>query len=245
MPSKVLILTGLAACGVMATTSAHAFDRGCRGAAVECYEKVRRPDVYATVTRQVVVRPAIQQIVHTPPVVVMRPTRVEVAPARVHTEHVPAVVGTVVQKQLVKPATVSHVATPPTFRTVHETVVVAPAHQRWEHRRGLLGRETMCKVEVAAQTRTVARQVMVDPGRKVPVVTPAVYRDVVTPVVIRPATVRHVVQPAQHQWVNQPMVVRPATAHVVTHPAVVATQHQQVLVRHGGTGWQRTGRLHF
>ena len=51
--------------------AALAFDRGC-GRAVECYDRVRVPDTYATVERPVIVRPGFREVVQMPPVVSVR-----------------------------------------------------------------------------------------------------------------------------------------------------------------------------
>ena len=54
---------------VALTPATPSFAFGCgRGHAVECYEKVRKPDVYEMVTRPVVVRPALTGIYHRPAV---------------------------------------------------------------------------------------------------------------------------------------------------------------------------------
>jgi hypothetical protein len=94
-------------------------------------------------------------------------------------------------------------------------------------------------VHVPAVTRTVARQVVVRPGGRTPVVHPAVYRDVPRPVVLREASVRSVVIPAEQRLVERTVVVRPAAQHVIEHPPVLSTKRDRVLARHGGYAWQR------
>ncbi len=64
----------LAAGVMLMATAASAGGYGC--ASAECYEKVRRPDVYATVERPVVVRPGYAEVVHVPPAVLDRVRRV-------------------------------------------------------------------------------------------------------------------------------------------------------------------------
>ena len=67
-----------------------AWGDGCGGHAVECYDKVRLPDVYATQARPVVVHPGYSEVVETPPVVVNQPEKVLVSPGRWHEEHTSA-----------------------------------------------------------------------------------------------------------------------------------------------------------
>jgi hypothetical protein len=239
------LVSALSVAAVLSATTGTAHASGCGARATECYQKVRTPDVYATVERQVVVRPGYHETVQTPAVIGVKHRTVEVQAGRWHAEHIPAQHATVMTRQMVRPATAHFVQTAPVYATQHQTVVVQPAGVRWEHRRGLFGRETMCKVETPAVTQTVARQVMVSPGYKVPVVSPAVYQDVPRTVVVSPSRTRHVYQAPVHQTVAQTYVARPAMTHVVAHPAVVATERHNVLVRHGQEQWQATGSRHW
>ena len=97
--------------------AALAFDRGC-GRAVECYDRVRVPDTYATVERPVIVRPGFREVVQMPPVVSVRHERVVVAPARVHTVREPALYATAIQRVEVAPAQVHYAVAPPVIRTI-------------------------------------------------------------------------------------------------------------------------------
>lgn len=221
--------------------AALAFDHGCGGRAVECYEKVQLPDRYATVERPELVRPAYSEVVSTPPVIQRQSAVVEVVPAYAHTVTTPAVYGNVVQRVQVAPARVDYALSPAVVRTVQEQVVVKAGGTRWERSRGLFGRERLCKVATPAVVRTVTREVVVAPPRKTPIITPAVYQNVVRPVLVRPATARHVYVPAVRQLVTRDVVVAPAVHRVVRHPAVVGVERREVLVERGRTGWQRTG----
>ena len=207
----------------------------------ECYEKVRRPDVYETVERKVLIAPPRRDVRYEPAVIENRPYRVEVAPQRVRAEHIPAVYSTVTRRQLVEPARVDYRHEPAVTRRMHETVVTHPGGVRWERTVGHHGQEKMCKVHVRAQTATVVRDVVVSPARRVPVMTPAVYRDVAVPVLVSPARVHHVVEPARYAVEHRPVVLKPAHTYVVEHPAVVGVETKKVLVHSGGHEWQRTG----
>jgi len=129
----------------LATPAAACYGRG------ECFDRVRLPDVYRTVERDVVVRRGYREIVETPPVVVVKPERVMIAPGRVTYE-----------------------MTPPVTRTVFQEIVVRPAGYRWETTYGPYG-ERRCKVPVPAEVKVVPREVVVAPGRRMRVVTPPVY----------------------------------------------------------------------
>lgn len=134
----------------------------CRGGG-ECYDKVRLPNVYRTVERDVVVQPGYRRVVETEPVVVVRPERVMIAPGRV-----------------------SYEMTPPVTRTVMQEIVVRPAGYRWESTYGPYG-ERRCKVPVPAEVKLVPREVLVRPGRRVRVVSPPVYGVRQRAIEVRPA----------------------------------------------------------
>ncbi len=221
-----------------------AFDHGCGGwhsgggRAIACYEKVKQPDVYATVQRPVVMRPAFTQVVTSPPIIENRAEKVLVRPGSYHAIEQPAEYATRTERVLVQPAHTTYVDEPPVVRTVRESVVVQPASVHWEHSRGFLGRgERMCQVAVPAVTRDVERQVVVSPGRRVAQVEPAVYENVSRQVLVRPASVQKVYEPPVYSWANRQIVVRPAYSHVIQHPPVTGYEHRQVLVREGGYGW--------
>lgn len=211
----------------------------CEGRAVECYEKVKTPDVYTDVARPVVVRPGWREVVETPPVIARRTDRVVVTPGQWHAQHSPAVYGTYRKRVLVQPAHVRYHVTPSTRHVVHDTVVVRRGGYKWQHQRGPFGKEKLCKIKVSPVVKTVAREV-VRPGARVPYAVPAVYRHVERSVVLQPARTKHFYQPPVYDLVERPVVVRPAMQHVVQHPPVTKVVHDRVLVRKGGYSWRRT-----
>ncbi len=160
--------------------ASQSFAGGCGGGhAVECYEKVRQPDVYTHVTRPVIIRPALTGIYTRPAVMGARSEKVVLQPGHWQTVRTPAVYADKVERVMVAPAQTTYVDAPAVTRTVRESVVVQPASVRWEHRRGFLGHgERMCKVVVPPVVRHVEREVVVQPARRVAHVTPAVYEHV-------------------------------------------------------------------
>ena len=209
--------------------------------AVECYDKVSRPDEYQTVARSVVVAPARSEIVRSAAVVETRLDKVQTQPARVTAHHVPAQWGHVERTVVVRPASVSYRTVPAEYHTALEHVVVQAESWRWEKQLDRHGRETLCKVHVPAVTRTIERRHLVSPARQIAHTTPTEYGTVSERVLVAPARVAHSVQPATYAMVERQVVVRPAHEHVVHHPAVMGVAHQQVLVRRGGHDWQPAG----
>jgi hypothetical protein len=228
---SIALALGLAAvlgAGAPALAGGH----GCRGEEVHCYKKVRLPDVYQNVERPVMLRPATKRVVHVPPVVGTRLEREVVAPGRAHAVHVPPVYSTIVRRELVQPGTVGYRVTPPVVETVH------PGRTRWVTYRDRYGQTIRCPKKSPPVTRTIARDVVVDPGQRVPVFTPPIYADVPRTVLVRPAGVRHVYQPPVTRFVERPVVLRPAQRHVVVEPPVYGVARHAVKVRSGGYAWR-------
>ncbi len=224
----------------LVTGSAYAFDRDCDGKAVACYEKVRTPEVYATVARKIVVQPATREVVETPAVYGRRTDRVVVESAHVERVREPAVYGRRYKRVLVRPASVSYEHVPAVVKTVRERVLVSDGGYRWERSRSLLGRERICKVRNNPVYRTVTREVVARPSERVRHVRPALYRYERTQVLLREARTRHVYTPQITAIVNRKVLLKPAERRVVNHPKVVGTRYERVLVRDGGYVWRAT-----
>ncbi len=239
MTAGRLVGAGIALAAIFgASAPVLAGGHGCRAQTAGCQVKVRLPDVYQTVERLVVVRPATRRVVHVPPVIGTRLESEMVSPGRAHAVHVPPVYGTIVRRELVQPGTITYRSTPPVVETVHETFVVRPGKTRWVTHRDRHGQTIRCPKTSAPVTRTIARQVVVDPGWRVPVVTPPIYADVPRTVLVRPAGVRHVYQPAVTRFVDRPVLLRPAQRHVVVEPPVYGVERHAVKVQSGGYAWR-------
>lgn len=232
----VAVLIAAGAAGVASPAAAYG---GCAGKVVECYEKVRNPDVYKTVAHPVVVKPGWKEVVETPAVVERRTDRVVATPGHWLAKHEPAVYGSYTERVLVSPAHVRFAVTPPTRRVIHSTVVVRPGRTHWVHKRGQYGQPVKCKVKSPPVRRTVARTI-VEPGVRIARHMPAVYQTVERPMLVQPARTRHFYQPPVYGFVDRQVVVQPASRHVIAHPPVMGVAHRDVLVHRGGYGWRRT-----
>ncbi|MER9577020.1 hypothetical protein NKJ09_22360 [Mesorhizobium sp. M0189] len=170
-----LALTGIAVLGMASETAAS-------GRAVECYEKVNRPAVYDTVYEDVLVSPAGQQVEYEAPIYGTRERVVQIAPARVSYEIVPAIT-----------------------RTIYRSVKVDDGGYSW----GIIhGRKVLCKVRHKARYERVAEVVVVEPERRRRVVLPAEYESVAEEVLVRPEQRRIIDIPASYQTVARRVVVR-------------------------------------
>ncbi len=241
--NKAVVCAGVAALGLMAPVAvAVASDHGCRS--VECYRQVKRPDVYATVARPVVLEPGRTEVIRHAPVVMDRVRRIEAIPGRFNVQHVPAMYGSYTKTVMVSPARTIHEHVPAVRKVVHQHEVVRAASYRWERTVDAHGRVTKCKVMTPAVTRTVAREVVVAPAQTVARVIPAQYRQVSQPMLLAPARTVQSYQPPVYSYVSEPMMIRPATKQVIQYPPVIGMQHRHVLVQRGGYGWAPVGDHH-
>jgi hypothetical protein len=216
-----------------------AFGDGCGDGAVACYDKVRLPDVYAVRTRPAVVSPGWREVVPSPALYARSTVPVEVRPGRWRTRVHAPVYATRLERVVVAPAGHTYEDVPAVTRRVARTVV-SPGGVTWVRRRGLFGRERLCKVVRAPVTRTVVRDVIVSPARRIAHRTPAVYATVARPVLVRPAVAERVYEPPVHALYSRPVVVRPAGVQLIDHPPVVGVARESVLVRSGGYAWKRS-----
>jgi len=222
---------------VLAAAPAFSANDRCSERAITCYDKVRTPDVYTIKTRQVMVRPGWREVVTTPPVVKQVAVPVVMRPGKWRTVTAPPVYVTKFRRVLVRGETRRVEFIPAETRRVEQTVVVSPGGTAWEHTRGPSGRERLCKVRTPPVTKTIARDVVVSPARRIIYVTPAVYGVAPRAVLIKPAIATRVYEPPVHGLINRSIVVRPAAAEVVDHPPVVAAHRERVLLREGRDVW--------
>jgi len=152
---------------IAAATPTLAFGAGCGGRAVECYDKVRLPDVYATETRSVLLRPAYRSVVPTPPLIRNYAVPVLMRPGRWRT-----------------------VVAPPVYGMRRERVVVAPA-QRVDDEVSVATRGVSSARHVAhvrpAVYGVVERPVLLRPAEARRIYEPPVHGYINRSVVVRPA----------------------------------------------------------
>jgi len=175
--SASLALAGLAVLAPVSETAAG-------GRALECYEPVRRPALYDTVYRDVMVSPGGSIVDYDAPVYGTSESLEQIAPPRVTYEVVPAVT-----------------------RTLYHTVKVDDGGYAWEWR-VIHGRKVLCKVWRKARYARVAETVIVEPERVRRVVLPAEYENVAREVLVRPGQRRFIEVPPSFRTEARRVVVR-------------------------------------
>ncbi|UVK37290.1 hypothetical protein LHFGNBLO_004301 [Mesorhizobium sp. AR10] len=170
----------IAALTVLGTVS----ETAAGGRAVECYEPVNTPATYETVYENVLVSPAGQQVHTIAAIYGTRERVVQIAPARVSYEIVPAIT-----------------------RTIYRTVRVDDGGYSWEWRI-IHGRRVLCKIRHRARYERVAETMVVQQERRRRVVHPAEYESIAEELVVQPEQ-RHIIDvPASYQTVARRVLVR-------------------------------------
>lgn len=144
---------------IAAVTPTLAF--GCGGRSAECYDRVRLPDVYATQTRSVLLRPAYRSVAPTPPLIRNYAVRVVMRPGRWRT-----------------------IVAPPVYGLRRERVVVAPAQRVFEEVPATARRIAHVRPAVYG---VVERPVLIRPATAGRIYEPPVHGYINRSVVVRPA----------------------------------------------------------
>ncbi|WP_353843291.1 hypothetical protein [Mesorhizobium sp.] len=107
----------------------------------------------------------------------------------------------------IAPARVSYEIVPAITRTIYRTVKVDDGGYSWEWR-VINGRKVLCKVRHKARYQRVAETVVVQPERQRRVISPAEYESVAEEVLVQPEQRRIVNFPATYQTVARRVLVR-------------------------------------
>jgi len=178
---------------LMAVPVAQAGESGC-GTAVACYEKVPAPVIHRTIQRRHVIEPGLYEVARVPSLYGWRKRRVMVEP------------GQVIWNE-----------TPPVYRTVTVTKRV-PGGYRWE-KRGVNGRETLCKVKLPPRTLTVEKKILVSKGQRWAERMPPIYA-----------------------WTEDRILLRPYKNIAIHTPPHVLATRERVAIQPEGHVWRKIPR---
>lgn len=148
--------------------------------------EVKTPAQYASVTRQVLDKPASVRTIEIPGATKVVKSRVETIPAKtVEVVIAPAIYSTISKQVLDTPASTREVIEPAEYRTVERQVIDTPASVR--------------KVAIPAVTQVIARRVVDREATVRDEVIPAVYRTATRQVVDVAPSLREIKVPAQYE----------------------------------------------
>lgn len=211
----------------------------------ECYARVMTPATYRTVTEQVLVQDASEEIEVIPAAYEWVEEEVVVKEASERIEVIPAEYQKVEEQVIVTPASTRVEEVPAVYEWVEEQVLIQPAHTVWQKGTGPIQRvdnatgEIMCLVEVPARYETVRKRKLVQPATSRSVEVPAEYRTIERMVMVQPATTRTVTLPAETTTVRVQRMVQPEERRTKAVPPEFRTVTKEVIVFEGGIGWER------
>jgi hypothetical protein len=152
----------------------------------ECYARVYISPKYKTVSKQVLVQPATEEIK-------ILPAKYEMAEKQV----------------MVSEATTEYKEIPAVYKWVTEKILVKEAHTIWKKGRGNIERidnatgEVMCMVHIPPTYKTVKKRIMVSPARIEEIQKPAVYKTIKYKKMVQPPEKQVVPIPAQYKTITK------------------------------------------
>ena len=212
----------------------------------KCYAKCKIPDVYETVTSQVVKKEASTKLIKVPAQYENATEQVLVKEGSIKYKTIPATFKTITETIIVQPESTRIKTIPAKYRTETRQILVSPASGKWVKKKKYPNCFSQnpddcyvaCYEEVPAKYRTERYQVIAEPARKVEEVVPAKTRTISKRVVDQPARVEEVVIEPKYKTVSKKVLVAPATTREEVIPAVYTTVSEKKLVKAGGfTVW--------
>lgn len=237
----VLSCVGLCALGTNAWAQSDG-DLPPNAVAGKCYAKCMIPDVFETVTEQILLKEASSRLEVVPAVYETVTEQVLVKEAYRVLEVVPATFTTTTEEIMTKEAGQRLEYVAPVFETVSEQMLVSPAATKWVQgkadRNCLQDDPANCKVwcltEVPAQYKTVTKQVLKAPANTREVPIPAEYKTITKAVVQTPANTQEREIPAEYRTITKQVLRSPASTQEVAIPAEYSTVSSKRLVKTGG-----------
>ena len=210
----------------------------------ECFAKVIVPPKFKEHTEKVLVREESERTEIIPARYEWVDEEVLVQAESEQVQIIPATYKWVEEKKMLRAASTRVEIVPARYETITEQVVDTPARTVWKKGRGAIEKidnstgEIMCLVEEPATYKTITRQKMVEPEKKVKVEVPAEYTMVRKRVVDTPAQVKKTVVPAVYKTMRVQKLVEDADTHTVEIPAEYQTITRKVKVQDSRLEWQ-------
>ncbi len=214
----------------------------------ECYAQILIPAQFETQTQVVEVAQGYETVSLTEPRFEERTQQIEVKPAGERLVVREAVYEARQEQVMVRPGYERMVVNPAKFQTITETVQVSPPRLEWQLQSQVTGpiRATRhdpstgaiwCLVEVPGETRTVTRQVVVEPASASGVAAPPEFRTVTKQVLVQPATVERIPTPPQYATITTHALVAPAQEIRTAVPPRTETVTTRVQVAPATAQW--------
>jgi len=212
----------------------------------KCYAKCKIPDVYETVTKQVLVKEASTRLKKVPAQYETQTETIMVKEGRTDYKVIPATYKTVTEQVMTESEKTRVKTIPAKYRTESRQVLVSEARGQWVKKKkdpncfsdNPEDCYIACYEEIPAKYRTETYQVLDTPAQQMEDVIPAKYTTVTKKVIDQPArTVEIPIEP-QYKTVTKKVLVSPETTMEDIIPAEYKTATEKNLVSKGGyTVW--------
>jgi hypothetical protein len=177
----------------------------------ECYARVYVSPKYKTVSKQVLVQPATEEI--------------KILPAKYEDAE---------KQVLITEALTEYKEIPAVYKWVTEKILIKEAHTIWKKGRGNIERidnatgEVMCMVHVPPSYKTVKKRIMVSPARIEEIKKPAVYKTIKYKKMLQPPEKQVVPIPAQYKTITKKIKI--TEGHMIWKRTMCETNIDRTLV---------------
>ena len=212
----------------------------------KCYAKCKSPDIYETVTREVLVKQATTKLNTIPAAYETRTETVLVKEAAKQYTVIPAQYTTVTEQVMIAPERKVLKMIPAKYGKESKEVMISPARGAWVKKKkdpNCFSEKPedcyiACYEEVPAQYRTETYQIVLQPARTVEEIVPAKFTTVKKRVVSKEATVQESMTEPKYKTITTKVLISPERVEESNIPAKYSTVTEKVLVREGGyTVW--------
>ena len=212
----------------------------------KCYAKCKIPDVYETVSTQVLVKEESTKLSKVPAQYETQTETIMTKEGRTDLKVIPATYRTVTEQVLVKSEEVRIKTIPAKYSTESRQVLVSEARGQWVKKKkdpncfsdNPEDCYIACYEEIPAKYRTESYKVLATPAQTIEEVIPAKYTTVTRRVIDQPARTVEVPVEPQYKTVKKTVLVSPASANQTVIPAEYKTVTEKKLVSKGGyTVW--------
>lgn len=208
----------------------------------KCYAKCKAPDVYETVSQQVLVKEGSTSLKKVAAVYEKGTETVLVKEGRTDYKVVPATYTSVTERIMIQPEQKRVRTIPAKYRTETRSVLVSEARGQWVKKKkdpncfsdNPEDCYIACYEEVPAKYRTEKYQVLDKAATTVEEIIPAKYQTITKRVINEPARVVEVPVDAVYKKISTKRLVNPETVSEVVVPAVYKTVNERRLVKKGG-----------
>lgn len=208
----------------------------------KCYAKCKAPDVYETVSQQVLLKEASTSLKKVPAVYEGGTETVMVKEGHTHYKVIPATFKTTTERVMIRPEQKRLKTIPAKYRTETRSVLVSEARGQWVKKKkdpncfsdNPEDCYIACYEEVPAKYRNEKFQVLDQAATTVEEIIPAKYQTVSKEVIDRPARVEEVPYEAKYKKIPTKVLVSAESITQQTIEAKYKTVNERRLVKKGG-----------